>query len=353
LAGGTCTRGKRVIVRVLRNRVNHIARTAARRHVTWIAGTLAATSGFADANGAPKDPRHSISELTATAKLHVGKTADWVAISDAAVWVGVTGPAGVVAIDSQTNEIAATVPLPGHACAGLALGFGALWVPLCAKPNALARVDLRTHAVRLVPGAGPADREGGITTSSDSVWLVVDGRATLARVDPGTLEIRQRIRVPAGSLNPIYGGGRIWVTRSTGREVTVVDAGTGDIVATVPSGPKPRFLTASADSVWTLNQGDGTLTRIDMQSHRATARIPLHTPGHGGDIKFGRDIVWTSMAKIPLSAIDAHTGVVLCQWTGPGGDALGVGDDAIWLTDYDAGDIYRFDLADVVRKCAS
>jgi virginiamycin B lyase len=325
----------------------------ASHRIGWLAPllVLASVSSPGATDNARKDLRRSISELAPIAKAHIGKTADWVAVSDAAVWVGITGPEGVVQIDPQTNAVNATVILPGNPCAGLALGFGALWVPLCAKPNALARVDLRTRAVTMVPGIGPAEREGGITTSRDSVWMVIDARSTLARIDPRTLRIRQRINVPRGSLNPLYSDGRIWITRSTGAEVTVVDADTGEVVGSVPSGPKPRFLTAGAGSIWTFNQGDGTLTRIDTKARKATATIPLRTPGHGGDISFGHDVVWTSMAKVPLSAIDGHTGTILCQWTGPGGDALGVSHDVIWLTDYEAGDIYRYDLVDALRRC--
>jgi len=108
---------------------------------------------------------------------------------------------------------------------------------------------------------------------------------------------------------------------------------------------------AGAGSVWTLNQGDGTLTRIDVQSRRATMTTALRTPGHGGDIAFGHGVVWTTMVKVPLSATDAETGRLLCQWTGPGGDALGLGPNAIWLTSHAAGDLYRFDLEDVLHHC--
>ena len=281
----------------------------------------------------------------------MAKTADWVAITDDAVWVGTTGPNGVAQIDPRTNTVTASVPLPGNPCAGLAAGFGGLWVPLCAKPNALARIDLRTRAVSLIPNVGPADREGGIATSGDSIWLVTIGRATLARIDPETLRIRQRIRVPTGSLNPLYSDGLIWITRSTGAEVTVVNAESGAVIGKVPSGPKPRFLAGGAGSVWTLNQGDGTLTRIDVRSKTAVGTTSLRTPGHGGDVAFGRGVVWTTMVKAPLSATDGKTGKVLCQWTGPGGDSLGVSPDAIWLTDYDAGDVYRFDLNDTLHHC--
>jgi hypothetical protein len=57
------------------------------------------------------------------------------------------------------------------------------------------------------------------------------------------------------------------------------------------------------------------------------------------------------MEKVPLSATDEITGRVLCQWFGSGGDSLGVSSDAIWLTDYAAGDVYRFALEDVLAHC--
>lgn len=311
--------------------------------ITW--------SGVTRAAGISGHTRHPIQELTPAATIRVGKTADWVAMSDEAVWVGSTGPNAVSEIDPRTNRLVATVLLPGNPCAGLALEHGGLWVPLCANPNVLARVDLLTHEVTLLPGVGPADREGGITSSPDSVWLITDKRATLARIDPSSGRIRQAIHVLPGSFNPLYGAGQIWVTRAGGAQVTVVDANTGKIRAMVRTGPEPRFLTSGAGAVWTLNQGDGTLTRIDVKARRVIQTTALGTPGHGGDIKFGGGMVWTSFSSVPLTVVDGNTGLVLCQWTGPGGDALGVGYGAIWLTDYDAGTISRIEIGDALRHC--
>jgi hypothetical protein len=312
---------------------------------------LAAHASLAAPADVPAQTRHAIAELTPIARIHLAKAADWVALSGDAVWVGTKQPNGVALIDPHSNSVAAAISLPGNPCAGLAVGFGALWVPLCAKPNALARVDLGTHRVTLVPGVGPADREGGITVSRDSVWLVIDARATLAKIDPATSAITQRTLLPRGSLNPIYSDGLVWVTRPTAAEITAVDAEKGTIVASVTTGPKPRFLDAAEGSVWTLNQGDGTLTRIDAHTRSAAGSTALRTPGPGGDIKVGHGIVWTTMAKVPLSATDAGTGKVLCQWFGAGGDSLAVSHDAIWLTDYDAGDVVRYALDDVLAHC--
>ena len=305
----------------------------------------------ASASDAPAAMRRSITELKPTATIHLGKSADWVATTADAVWVGSTGPNAVHQIDPRTNARVATVQLPGNPCAGLAVGFESLWVPLCGKPNTLARVNLKTRAMTVVPGLGPAASEGGITTSPDSVWLVVDAQASLARIDPATGKVRQTIHLPAGSYNPLYADGQVWVTRADGAEVTVIDAETGAISATVHGGAHPRFLTAGAGAVWTLNQRDGSLTRIDMHTRQVTKTIALGTPGRGGDISFGAGMIWTSFRKAPLSVIDAASASLVCQWTGPGGDALGIGHGAIWLTDFDAGTISRIQVKDALAHC--
>jgi virginiamycin B lyase len=292
-----------------------------------------------------------ISELKPTAVIQLGKTADWVVIAPDAVWVGSTGPNAVHRIDPTTNKLIATVELAGEPCAGLAVGFGSVWIPLCGKPSALAKVDVTRNVVSAVFPTGPAGSEGGVTTSTDSVWLVTDKEGTLARIDPETGAVRQIVKVPAGSYNPRFHAGQVWVTRADGAEITAVDASSGAVLGTTKTGPGPRFLTSGAGSIWTLNQGDGSLTRIDIHSRQATHTVLLGTPGHGGDIAFGGGMIWTTMPKVPLSAVNTVDSKLLCQWVGPGGDSLGIGHDAIWLTDYHGGTVSRLELQDAVKRC--
>ena len=327
-------------------RVPHLSSPA-----VLVATVLAASCiGVVSAGDTPGVKARPIAELTPIATVHVGKTADWVAISPEGVWVGSTGPNAVHEIDPRTNTQVASVALPGNPCAGLAVGFGSLWVPLCANPNTLVRVDLETREVTMLPGVGPAAKEGGITTSPDSVWIITDARGSLARIDPATGKILETIRVPPGSYNPLHGDGQIWVTRADGAEVTVIDAKSGAPLSTVEVGPHPRFLTAGAGAVWTLNQGDGSLTRIDMRT-RLVKTIALGTPGPGGDISFGAGMIWTTFSKTPVSLIDGTSGSLLCQWTGPGGDSLAIGFGAIWLTDFDSGVISRIAVKDTLARC--
>jgi hypothetical protein len=62
-------------------------------------------------------------------------------------------------------------------------------------------------------------------------------------------------------------------------------------------------------------------------------------------------MVWTSMPKMPLSAVDAKTKTLQCRWAGAGGDSLGIGHGAIWLTDYHAGTIARIPLKEALANC--
>ncbi len=293
----------------------------------------------------PEQPRAPFASLHPTATLHLGATADWVLPTGDAVWVASTGPFALHRIDPAENRVVATVELPGEPCAGIAAGFGSLWVPLCGKPNALARVDPKTNRLTAVLPVGPAAEEGGIAAGGDSVWMVTDAKGGLARIDPETGRVRQTVVLPPGSYNPLYSDGVVWVTGHDTGVVTAVDAPTGKILATVPVGEGPRFLTAGAGSIWVLLQGTGEIVRIDARTRKTVTRIAAGLAGHGGDISFGAQRVWSSLFGVPLTKIDAQTGQIQRQWVGPGGDSLAWGFGDIWLTDYKAGNVSRYPAA--------
>jgi streptogramin lyase len=292
----------------------------------------------------------SIAELAPVATIKLGKTADWVTITTDAVWVGSTGPFAVHRIDPKTNRLAASVQLPGEPCAGLVLGSGSLWVPMCTTPPSLGKVNLKTGRLVSSYTVGPAAAEGGVAYGAESVWLIVNKSGDMARIEPDSGRVVSIYRTPAGSYNPTFSDGIIWVSHAEGAEVTGIDAATGKMTATVATGPNPRFLTSGAGAIWTLNQGDGSVSRVDVRSKHAST-IALGTPGHGGDITFGAGLIWTTMPKMPLSVIDVAAGKLMCQWAGPGGDSLGVGHGAIWLTDYHAGSVSRIAVKDALAHC--
>ncbi len=288
------------------------------------------------------DVQVPFASLKPSVTFRIGGTADWVLVADDAVWVAGTNPYSVVRIDPSTNTVVARVRLSGEACSGLAFGFGSLWVPVCGSKPLLARVDALTNRITATLPIAPAGPEGGITTSSDSVWMVTDkGGTTLSRINPTTESVRQQISIPAGSYNPLYCDNVVWVTGFDRSVLTAIDATNGEVLASIPVGPKPRFLTSGGGSVWTLNQGDGSVTRVDLDSRKVTGTIALGIPGPGGDLGYGAGSVWATTFDLPLTVIDGRTERVLRQWVGQGGDSLRFGNESIWLTDYHRGLLWR------------
>jgi virginiamycin B lyase len=290
-----------------------------------------------------------ISNLKPTETFTLGGTPDWMALTTDAVWVANAKLKLVQRIDPQANKIATTITMPDTPCSGLATGFGSLWVPLCGKAPSIARVDLASNKIVGTVSVGPAESEGGITASPDSIWIITDKNGTLDRIDPVSYAVKAHVALPAGSFNPLYADGLIWVTGFETNRLIAVDPANNAIAASILTGPHPRFLTSSVGSVWTLNQGDGSITRVDTSSRSAIASVEAGVPGSGGEIAFGAGAIWTTVFDIPLTRIDATDNKVTRQWIGPGGDSVRYGFDCIWLTDYKAGLLWRIPSAQVTN----
>jgi virginiamycin B lyase len=315
---------------------------------TIIAGAVSSTTETSNVSKEGiKELQIPYSSIKPTATIKIGGTADWVLVTEDAVWVASTKPYAVLRINPATNKIVASIRIPGEACSGLVSGFCSIWAPICGKKPALVRIDTAKNAATSVLPIAPAGPEGGIAASDDSIWLAIDANGTLVRIDPSTNTVRQKISIPPGSYNPIFSDGIVWVTGIERNVVTAVDANSGKVLESIPVGPRPRFLTAGAGSIWTLNQGDGTVSRVDEDSRKVVATIQVGIPGTGGDIGYGADSVWPTVFEVPLSRIDAKTSRVVRQWIGKGGDSLRFGFDSLWITDYKKGLLLRIPIDEV------
>jgi len=285
-----------------------------------------------------------MSELKPKATIELGGKPDWTVITDDAVWVSNSELHAIQRIDPKTNQVVARVDLPGEPCSGLTYGFGSVWSPICDGQKGLARVDATTNGVTVILPVVPADDEGSIATSQDSVWLVTNKDGLLVRIDPKTNSVRQEIHLPPGSYNPMYSEETIWVTNIERGTLIAVDANTGEVRKEERVGQQPRFLTAGEGSIWVLLQSDGSVTRVDAKTVYARANTPAGIPGHGGEICYGNGAVWATVIDIPLTKIDAKSGRVVKQWVGVGGDSVRYGHESLWLTDLKHGRMWRISV---------
>ncbi len=272
---------------------------------------------------------------------------DWTIATKDAVWVS-NKPKGTISkLDAKSNTVTATIEVGKQPCSGIAYGFGSLWAPLCGD-KAVARVDEKTEKVVATIPVGPANSEGGITTSKDAVWMATgEAGDKVVRIDPKKNKVVAEIAVAPGSHTVDYGDGAVWVTQSGGNLLTRIDAKTNKVTDTIEVGPKPRFLTYGEGFVWTLNQGDGTVSKVDPKTRKVVAIIQCGVPGGGGEISAGGGAVWLTVFQIPITRIDAKTNKVTHQYAGPGGDAILYAHGSVWLSNLREQNLWRLDVAKI------
>ena len=266
---------------------------------------------------------------------------DWLAI-DEDVWVSNKPKDSVARLNPRTNTVAATIPVGKGPCSGLAIGFGSLWVPNCGDQT-ISRVDLKTGAITATIRSSIGNSEGSIVAGASSIWMLTDAKGTLARFDPATNTLVAEIYVAPGSYGLAFGEDALWVTSTERSTVARVDPHTNLVVETIAVGKAPRFIAVGGGAVWALNQGDGSVSRIDPATNKVAATIEVGVPGSGGDIAVGEGSVWVTAFEYPLSRIDPSTNTVAQQFTGKGGDAVRVGLGSVWLTNLEAGHVWRID----------
>ncbi|HLK21170.1 MAG TPA: hypothetical protein VKT81_19600 [Bryobacteraceae bacterium] len=289
----------------------------------------------------PAEIKIPITALKPDAIFEVPGSPDWIAVGDS-VWISNKPKDSVARLDPKTNKVADTIAVGKAPCSGLVIGFDSLWVPNCGDQT-LARVDLKTNKVTISIPIGIANSEGGLAASPDSIWMLTDKKGTLVRIDPATNKVVAEIYVAPGSYMAAFGEGAVWITSTEKNLVTRVDPHTNLIAETIPAGKAPRFLAVGEGAVWTLNQGDGSVTRIDPKTNRVVATIEVGVPGEGGDIAAGEGSVWVTSFGFPISRIDPASNKVVQQFVGKGGDALRVGLGSVWLSNYEAGTVWRLD----------
>ena len=272
----------------------------------------------------------------ALATLTIPGYVDFLAADGRAVWATNQGRVEKLVYGQQMPVATVRVPEP---CGAMVVAFGALWVANCSD-SSVYRIDLATASVSARVHTGLADPSGelSLAAGAGSVWVLSDDRGVLSRIDPRTNSVAARISVAPHSYAAAFAFGAVWVTNTEpgAGAVQRVDPESERVTSTIAVGPTPRFLAAGENGVWTLNQGDGTVTRIDPATNRVVASIDVHMPGGGGDIAAGAGRVWVRGKGVLLAVIDPATNQVV-EVLGPpaGSGAVRVAEDLVWVTAHD------------------
>jgi len=248
---------------------------------------------------------------------------------DGAIWVASRETGQATRIDTKTNKPDDPIAVGKEPCSGLTTGFGTLIVPLCGVPG-LARVDLKTKAVTVTAKGVTATMVGPVTGVS-SIWIVSDTRSTLARIDPESNAHVADVPIGARVLAMTFGQGALWLSTDKD-ELLKVSPYTIVTSEGIKVGKSPRSIATGEGAVWTLNAGDGSISRVDLKTNKVVTTIKLGQPISGGQIAVGEGSVWVSAPGLPLTRIDPRTNHVVQQFTGEGGGTLLIAQGAIWVT---------------------
>jgi sugar lactone lactonase YvrE len=251
-------------------------------------------------------------------------------------------------VNPRTNRFK-TIEVGESLCSMPVFGAGAVWVWGC-DSNVTYKVDPRANRVvgkRL--GVGPAFAAG-------SLWTMSATMDKLLRIDPKSGVTLASIPMDMTNGGPQLGAdGSMWV--SADDAVTRVDLQTNKVTAVIPlAGWKPsgnvpggylyaNFIAFANGKIWDSNRAG--MYVIDPATNTAERiKLTFHPMSLGGDVQVasGAGSVWARTSDTSIARIDAATGSVIGSYPadragGGGGTAVGFG--SLWVTNVGKGTIWR------------
>lgn len=280
-----------------------------------------------------------ISALNVTAKIPAG--GDWMGVAFDSVWLASGGILNRG--DLATDTVTAKIPVGGGPYKGIATGEGAVFVPACGNQT-VYRIDPTSNEVTALKQLPFSGSEASVGVGAGSVWIVTNEPGaehgkTLSRLDAKTLEVQTKIAIPSPGDGVVFEAGFVYVTSASGDLVVRVDASSNTVAGTIAAHDSPRFITSGEGQVWWLNQGDGSVQRVDAATGEVVAVIDAKLAGGGGDIAYGEAAIWITMPGVPVAKIDVHTNTVVRRFEGYGmGDAIRAGYGSVFVS---GGSIHR------------
>jgi DNA-binding beta-propeller fold protein YncE len=270
--------------------------------------------------------RESFSTSSTPTDLAAGAGALWIGNAFRGGQFSATSyPESVSRLDPETRVVVATIRLPRpkvvryNAASPLAwlsehiaVTSDSVWV--VGADLGVYRIDPRTN--QRVGGRVKGLDAVGIAAGGGGVWAIEFGEARVAKIDPRTNAITQRIPVPSEGLSSIAVGTRdVWAADPFGGLVWRID----------PVLKLPRWIrldvgvswvAVGAGAVWATNELAGLVYRIDPSTNEA--HVVRRTDGPA-TVAVGGGAAWVSAAGPPPAGTALPSSV--CGNSASGGEA--------------------------------
>jgi YVTN family beta-propeller protein len=266
--------------------------------------------------------------LPAAQRIRIGSKPCGVLVVGDSVWVSVYADNTLVRVDRRTGKAGPPIPVGLQPC-GLAFGAGSIWVEDYGSSE-LTQVDASTGRVRRTTkvGGSPFD----VTFADGAAWVTDNLDGTVSRVDAAS---GRRTVVPTGG-NPIgiiAAGGAVWAGLGTG-QVARIDPRTAKVTDRLDTGAGAGWTAASGDDLWVMNGSAGTVSHIDARTGAVLRTVRVGPNPLDGDAADG--VVWVPLKDGTLVRLDARTDGVTGRWTSGVADPFVVDVDhgQLWTADF-------------------
>lgn len=276
----------------------------------------------------------------------------WVIAVDGPIMNDGTEPA-VHRIDPATNEVIASVPLPGRLCQGIGASPEAIWA---CGPDGLVRIDPATNKVVATVDLPAALVVSRIAYGAGSVWAFATSGTVpdlVVRIDPASNAVTDTIELHRSGGTMAFGFDALWVTSPLDDTLLRIDAATNAVEEWTTDVDGAGQVAVGEDAIWVsllgehgsqADEDDATVVRIDPATGDVTASIAT-----GGSVEISggfaatADGIWVRAPEPFLVQIDPVTNEVVDRIDargGPGDVAVAYG--SLWVTT-ELGDLIRIE----------
>jgi YVTN family beta-propeller protein len=259
--------------------------------------------------------------------------------------VKIVAPA-VVAVDSKTNRVAASIDV-GSKPVSIAAGEGAVWVG-DARDFTVSRIDPATRRVTKTIGIGAPAID--LAVGAGGVWIATGGFGTVVHIDPELGAPADPIELgdPADPVVPAatsigVAQGRVWVGAFNG--LVSIDPETGTRTGRVDLGKTAALqIAAGYGAVWATTIGNRA-KRVEASSAKQTTEFYAGT--FVAAIARDSSAVWVGAGDGgQVWKVDPVTGTALgTANAGTGTSAIAVGLGAVWVASWRSRTLFRLDPA--------
>jgi YVTN family beta-propeller protein len=162
---------------------------------------------------------------------------------------------------------------------------------------------------------------------------------TVAVIDPGSNEVVATIPTGVRPADVAASAGDIWVANHADHTVTQIDPDRRKVVSTTSPGLTVGGLAGGGDDLWIGDARRSRLVRLDpgFRSVASTIRffadsIDFAAPG-ANPVAVGHGSVWVGRGYGTVARVDAVTGDVATTTVGNNPSAIAVGAGAVWVVD--------------------